>query len=179
MPPALALSLLSLESVSPDPGEDKLRTPVPARLREKAALTGPGRRRAADVSLAQGLYYTGTGLWPIVSMRSFERVTGPKRDRWLVKTVGVLVSAIGITLARSGRRGRVHPDVALLGGLSAAALAAIDLVYVARRRISPVYLLDAVPEVMLAVWWGRRVARSRRAVWRAPVRGSQEEASDT
>ena len=140
---------------------------------------GPGRRRTADVSLAQGLYYTGTGLWPIVSMRSFERVTGPKRDRWLVKTVGVLVSAIGITLARSGRRGRVHPDVALLAGLSAAALAAIDLVYVARRRISPVYLLDAVPEVMLAVWWGRRVARSGRAVWRAPVRGSREEASDT
>jgi hypothetical protein len=112
-------------------------------------------------------------------MRSFERVTGPKRDRWLVKTVGVLVTAIGMTLARSGQRGRVHPDVALLAGLSAAALAAIDVVYVARRRISPVYLLDAVPEVMLAGWWGRHAARRGRALSHVPGRGTREEESDT
>jgi hypothetical protein len=89
-------------------------------------------------------------------MRSFERVTGPKRDHWLVKTVGVLVTAVGMTLVRAGGRGRVHPDVAFLGGLSALALATIDVVYVARRRISRVYLLDAVPELMLVAWWGRR-----------------------
>jgi hypothetical protein len=84
-----------------------------------------------------------------------------------------------MTLARSGRRGRVHPDVALLAGLTAAALAAVDVVYVARRRISPVYLLDAVPEVMLAAWWGRRAARRGRALRHASLRGSREEASDT
>jgi hypothetical protein len=94
-------------------------------------------------------------------MRSFERVTGPKRDHWLVKTVGVLVTAVGLTLVRAGRRRRMHRDVAFLASLSAAALATIDVVYVARRRISAVYLLDAVPEVLLAAWWARHAADRR------------------
>lgn len=119
--------------------------------------------RSARLSLAQGIYYVGTGVWPLVSMRSFERVTGPKRDHWLVKTVGLLVTAIGTTLFRAGCRRDVHPDVAALAGLSAAALATIDVVFVARRRISPVYLLDAGPEVALAAWWGgyKRMAARR------------------
>jgi hypothetical protein len=110
---------------------------------------------AARVSLAQGIYYTATGLWPLVSMRTFERVTGPKRDHWLVNTVGLLIGAVGVTLIRAGRRPRVHADIRLLATLSAAALAAVDVVYVARRRISPVYLLDAIPEVALLAWWHR------------------------
>jgi hypothetical protein len=165
--------------VTPDRGDDKARTLASPRFREAAGGPAPGRRRAGDVSLAQGLYYTGTGLWPIVSMSSFERVTGPKRDHWLVKTVGVLVTAIGMTLMRSGHRNRVHPDVALLAGLSAAALAAIDIVNVVRRRISPVYLVDALPEAWLAAWWGRRVAWRGRVVPRAPVQASRKEGSAT
>jgi hypothetical protein len=121
--------------------------------------------RARRVALAQGAYYVATGLWPLLSMRSFERVTGPKRDHWLVNTVGVLVTAVGLTLVRAGQRRRMHPDVALLASLSAAALATIDVVYVARRRISAVYLLDAAPEVLLAAWWARHAAD--RAVPRA------------
>jgi hypothetical protein len=67
----------------------------------------------------------------------------------------VLVTAIGTTLIRAGCRRDVHPDVAALAGLSAAALATADVVFVAQRRISPVYLLDAGPEVALAAWRGR------------------------
>ena len=122
-------------------------------------MTAPDR--AAQVAFAQGAYYSGTGVWPLLSMRTFEGVTGPKRDHWLVKTVGVLVTTVGLTLMRAGRRGHVHPDVSLLAGLSAAALASIDLVYVMRRRISTVYLLDALPEVLLAAWWGRRLMQGR------------------
>jgi hypothetical protein len=121
-------------------------------------VAATGEARAAAVALAQGAYYAGTGVWPLLSMRSFERVTGPKRDHWLVKTVGVLVTTIGVTLIHAGRRGRVPPDVALLAALGAGALATIDVVYAGRRRISPVYLLDAVPEVLLASWWARRIA---------------------
>jgi hypothetical protein len=132
-------------------------------------VTGAPVERAALIALGQGAYYAGTGVWPLLSMRSFERVTGPKRDHWLVKTVGVLVASIGLTLIRAGRRGRVHPDVALLAGLSAGALAAIDLVYATRRRISPVYLLDAVPEVVLAVWWARSVTNGSPADLETPT----------
>jgi hypothetical protein len=37
-------------------------------------------------------------------MPSFEAVTGPKRERWLVRTVGVLVLAIGGTLTLAAAR---------------------------------------------------------------------------
>ena len=48
-----------------------------------------------------------------------------------------------------------EPHVALLAGLSASALATIDVACMTNRRISRVYLLDAVPEVLLAAWWSR------------------------
>ena len=40
----------------------------------------------------QAGYFVVTGVWPIVHMRSFLAVTGPKTDLWLVKTIGVLVT---------------------------------------------------------------------------------------
>jgi hypothetical protein len=112
------------------------------------------RRRAASrlvvaVALAQGGYFALTGLWPLVGIRTFERVTGPKVDRWLIQTVGVLVLAVGASLGLAGARRRVTPELALLAASSAAGLAAIDAVYVARRRIAPIYLLDALAEAVL------------------------------
>ena len=57
------------------------------------------------IAFAQGLYYTASGVWPLVNMRSFEAVTGPKRERWLVKTVGVLVTVMGgVMTAAAARR---------------------------------------------------------------------------
>lgn len=36
---------------------------------------------------AQGAFNVVGGAWPLVSMRSFEWVFGPKQDRWLEQTV--------------------------------------------------------------------------------------------
>ena len=105
------------------------------------------------LALGQGFYYLATGVWPLVSMRSFEAVTGPKLDRWLVNTVGVLVSVIGITLLLAGRRERVTAEPALLAAGSAAGLAAVDTVYASKGRISKVCLLDAIVEVILVAAW--------------------------
>jgi hypothetical protein len=117
----------------------------------------------AFVSMGQGLFYMATGVWSLVSRRTFEQVTGPKTDFWLVRTVGVLVTVIGAVLTYAGlrRRDELPDEVPLLAAGSAAGLAAIDFVYVARRRISPVYLLDAVAEIALFIiwavaWLGRR-----------------------
>ena len=55
------------------------------------------------------IFYIVTGVWPIVSMRSFEAITGPKVDRWLVKTVGALVAVIGCALALASRRRQLAP----------------------------------------------------------------------
>lgn len=126
----------------------------------------PHRRRNARrflmaVSLAQASYDLLTGLWPLVSIRTFQRVTGPKVDLWLVKTVAVLVLAIGGTLAVAGLRRRVTLETAVLGAGSAAALAIVDVVYVAKRRIAPIYLADALAEAALVLAWiaGRAALR--------------------
>lgn len=108
---------------------------------------------SCTLALTQGGYYLLTGLWPLFSMRTFEAVTGSKHDRWLAKTVGVLVSVIGWVLLRGGLRRQLPSDLPLLASGSALGLAGIDMVYVARGRISPVYLLDAGVEVLLAVGW--------------------------
>ena len=107
------------------------------------------RRRAARL---QAGYYVVTGVWPLVHRRSFERVTGPKVDFWLVRTVGVLVSAIGAGLALGARR-RVSSELEATAILAAVGLAAIDVAEVARGRVSPVYLADALLEAALVAYW--------------------------
>jgi hypothetical protein len=101
----------------------------------------------------QGGYYLTTGIWPLVSMRSFEAITGPKVDKWLVKTVGVLVSIIGATLWVGATRRQIAPELKLLAAGSAAGLTAIDVVYVAKGQISPIYLLDAALEAAIVGYW--------------------------
>jgi hypothetical protein len=112
------------------------------------------------VLLAQGGYYMATGLLPFVSRRAFEAVTGPKREWWLVQTVGALVGVIGGALTSAAARRRVTPEVVAVAAGSAAALAAIDVVYVTRRRISPNYLLDAAAELGLLIVLARACRRS-------------------
>jgi hypothetical protein len=107
----------------------------------------------ASLALAQGFYYVTTGIWPLLSIGTFQKVTGPKTDLWLVKTVGVLVSVTGGVLMTAGRRRQTTPEIPLLAVGSAAGLAAIDITYVAKKQISPIYLLDALAEVALIVCW--------------------------
>jgi hypothetical protein len=107
----------------------------------------------------QGVYFLVTGLWPLVDIRSFQAVTGPKRDLWLVRTVGVLVAVIGAALAADARR-RSRGTTTLAVG-SAAGLAAIDTIYATRGTISRVYLLDAVAELALIIGWLRARRHSR------------------
>jgi len=110
---------------------------------------------AVRLARVQSLVYLTTGIWPLLHIRSFEAVTGPKADRWLVKTVGLLVATTGLALARAAGRRRFAPELVLVAAGNAAALAAIDVVYVARRRIRPIYLLDAAAEVALLAAWAR------------------------
>ena len=121
------------------------------------------------LATAQGLYFAATGLWPIVHLRSFEAITGPKPEGWLVKTVGALVTTIGGTLIAAGRRGRITPEVAGLAMGSSAALAAVDVIYAARRRIAPVYLGDALLEGALLGAWSFALLRERKRRTQLPM----------
>jgi hypothetical protein len=83
------------------------------------------------------------------------KVTGRKTDIWLVKTVSALILAVGVVLGYAARRAEPTPEVPLLAVGSAAGLATIDVIYVGKGRISPVYLLDAVAEVgLIGLWAG-------------------------
>jgi hypothetical protein len=108
---------------------------------------------APALALLQGGFYAATGLWALVDLDSFMAVTGPKTDRWLVKTVGVLVTVIGAVLLLAWRRGGVPLEVVALAVGSALSLAAIDVIYVSNGTILPVYLLDAAAEAALALAW--------------------------
>ena len=137
----------------PARSERPLRIVRRAEAPPPAAPARPDFSRAETVAVTQGAFYVATGVWPFVSMRSFEAVTGPKPEPWLVKTVGGLISVVGGVLASAGLQRRVTRELAWLGAGSAAVLAGIDLWYVGRRRISPVYLLDAAAEAIIAAGW--------------------------
>ena len=91
----------------------------------------------------QAGFYLVTGLWPLAHMPSFERITGPKLDDWLVYTVGLLLASIGATLWAGSRR-PTTPAVMLAG------------------RISSIYLLDAAAELALVVALAFGVRQARR-----------------
>ncbi|HEX8100894.1 MAG TPA: hypothetical protein VF660_11935 [Actinomycetota bacterium] len=120
---------------------------------DRAALVIP--------ATVEGWFYLVSGLWPVFNIRSFEAVTGPKVDRWLVKTVGLLLSVVGGVELAAARRQRVSPELAMLGAGVPLALLVIDLTYVSRRRISKVYLLDALAQLGLIGWWGAAIRRNR------------------
>jgi hypothetical protein len=109
------------------------------------------------VALVQGAYFLLTGVWPIVSIDTFQRVTGKKTDLWLVKTVGLLVAVVGAILLWAGATGNVLGQTAALAVGCALALTIIDVYYVWRRVIAPIYLVDVVAELALIAGWGAAV----------------------
>jgi hypothetical protein len=100
------------------------------------------------VLAVQGLYYLFTGIWPLVSIRTFEMVTGPKTDDWLVQTVGVLAAVIGATLLYSARLRLPHPEGVFLSLLSAIGFLTVDVVFVALGTIGAIYLVDGVAQLV-------------------------------
>ena len=95
-----------------------------------------------------GLYYLVGGLWPVVHLRSFFALTGPKREGWLVQTFGLFLAASGVSLLANADGGRrAQERMAVLGSV---ALAMCDMYFVARRRLGPIYLADAAVELLLA-----------------------------
>lgn len=110
-----------------------------------------------EILTAQGIYYVSTGVLPFVSRRAFEAVTGPKLEWWLVQTVGALVTSVGGALLSGAYRRRITPELLGVAAGSAVSLAGIDIAYVAKGRIAPTYLADAVVQLgflgALARWY--------------------------
>jgi hypothetical protein len=120
------------------------------------------RPTRTTMSLLQGFYYTLTGIWPLISMETFLAVTGPKTDLWLVRTVSLLITAIGLTLLAAWKAREVTGSIMFLAVGSALGLTWVDVYYSMEGVIWPVYLLDAVGEGVLILGW--LIAR-RRDYW--------------
>ena len=103
------------------------------------------------VLFCQGLYYVLSGFWPLVSMSTFEAVTGPKTDDWLVHSVGLLLGAIGAALLLGARRAAPGAETLTLALGAALALIAVEVFYVASETISSIYLIDAALEAIFVV----------------------------
>ena len=91
-------------------------------------------------------------------MRSFEAVSGPKVDRWIVRTVGGLIAANGVAQLSAGAAEQRLSGRVGLG--TSAVLAAVDVRYATTGRISRVYLLDAVVQLAWVVAWASTLRRS-------------------
>ncbi len=121
---------------------------------------------AAYVLLLQGAYYFLTGVWPLLSIDTFQMVTGSKTDLWLVDTVGVLILVISLALLAGAWRRRATAEVVVLAVCSAVALTAVDVVFVARDVIARIYLLDAAAEMVLLLAWVAALIIDARTRWK-------------
>jgi hypothetical protein len=98
-----------------------------------------------NVVYFQALYYFLTGIWPLIDIRTFMMVTGPKTDIWLVKMVGILTVAIALNLFYLLRT----KHFILLAISSALGYLLIDVYYSLNGTISLIYLADAFVQLIL------------------------------
>jgi hypothetical protein len=101
----------------------------------------------------QGVYTLLTALWGLVDIKSFMRVTGPKTDIWLVKTVSVLLLPITFCFFAALFLNMPFLSVSIIGIMTTAGLAAIDFYYTANRTIKWVYALDGIVDVLFLLTW--------------------------
>src|SRR5688500_12191527 len=91
--------------------------------------------------LVQGAYYAVFAIWPLLHMRSFMAISGPKVDQWLVRTVSVLLLCSAAALFLGMREISPSPPVLAIAIGNAVVLAGIDIYYSLIGRIWKTYLL--------------------------------------
>jgi hypothetical protein len=118
------------------------------------------RPRGLVLARAHGAFLVVSGLWPLLHRRSFEAVLGPKRDYWLVATVGLLLAGNGSMQVTAPPTTSGVASARQIGTATSAALAGVDLVNVGRGRISRMYLVDAAVQLAWLYAWTRATGRS-------------------
>ena len=107
---------------------------------------------------AHGAYLLFGGAWPLVHMRSFEAITGPKPDEFLVRTVAMLLLlVVGILLRQRTapwERSAVHMAVGTL-----IVLGLVDITSAAGGWIWKVYYADGAMHLLFATAWLLQLAR--------------------
>ncbi|POX57520.1 hypothetical protein C3492_43000 [Streptomyces sp. Ru62] len=107
------------------------------------------------VARSQGLFNLVGGGWPLLHLRSFEWVFGPKAEEWLQQTTAGLLATAGCSMLLSPGTPEGLRQARRTGVGTAVTLLAIDLLCVPRRRIRPTYLLDAAMQAGWLTAWFR------------------------
>ena len=108
------------------------------------------RRNPPRFAPGEGVEYSDSNYFLLGMI--IEALTGRKRDRWLVRTVGLLAAVIGLTLVRRPSQSGELADV------SAGAFALADVLAVSAGQM-PTYLADAGVEAAFAA--ARRVSSAQ------------------
>jgi hypothetical protein len=104
---------------------------------------------------AHGAFNVAGGLWPLLNMRSFEWVFGPKTDDWLERTTAGLLVSAGWSQLRAAGTTEGCAQARRIGLGTAATFLAIDVYYVANGRLRWTYLLDGLMEAGWITAWLR------------------------
>ena len=67
--------------------------------------------------------------------------------------MGLILAVIGAILAFAYFNGQINLAIVFVAIGSALSLATVEFTYVAKRVISPIYLADAILELILIAWW--------------------------
>ena len=95
----------------------------------------------------QGIYYVLTGIWPLVHLKSFAKLSGKKPDPFQTRVTALLFAAIGLVLIVGSRKRRPEGEAVLL---SVAAASAAMASTISHKRKNIGLLVDLIPEGMYA-----------------------------
>lgn len=119
------------------------------------AQTQPPPDRGMILELVQGVYYIVLGLWPVVHAASFQRLTGglDLSDLWQLRTLGLVLAVIGVSLLWAVRRRSVAPEAAIVACGVAAVMAIMNLVNITVKAYPPIYCFDCLIQVGFVYGW--------------------------
>ena len=120
--------------------------------------------------IVHGLYLLIGGGWPLVHWKSFEAVTGPKLDEFLVHTVALLLILVGNILLGQRRTAVERSAVQLAMGTSLI-LGTVAIVSAAGGWVWKVYFIDGTIHLLFVLAWAFLLLRG--AVRFYPKTGSR------
>ena len=98
------------------------------------------------ILISQGIYYGVTSLWPFIHLASFEAVVGFKPDKFQLFTTSLLIFVIAVTLLMSVGQKKSR-ELLFLSVSTPLAFILVELWF--RNRIKPIFMLEAIVELLL------------------------------
>jgi hypothetical protein len=105
------------------------------------------------VALVHGVYLMLSGAWPLVDMRSFELVTGPRADHMATRAVAGMSVALGLALLWCVRRGVVEAPLRFVAAGSSGTLGLVMLATILPHAADTIQISLGAMHMMLALCW--------------------------